>query len=70
MFFCFVFVCFSGQSGEAYRWRVCYQRGLPCLVLILTGPSEAKFYGHNTQGGRVNVQGISMGSEATTTQNV
>ena len=22
------------QSGEAYRWRVCYQRGLPRLVLI------------------------------------
>ena len=23
-----------GQSGEAYRWRVCYQRGLPCLVFL------------------------------------
>ena len=23
-----------GQSGEAYRWRVCYQRGLPRLVLL------------------------------------
>ena len=23
---------FFGQSGEAYRWRVCYQRGLPHLV--------------------------------------
>ena len=22
-----------GQSGGASRWRVCYQRGLPCLVL-------------------------------------
>ena len=22
-------------SGEAYRWRVCYQRGLPRLVLVL-----------------------------------
>ena len=21
-----------GQSGEASRWRVCYQRGLPRLV--------------------------------------
>ena len=21
-----------GQSGEACWWRVCYQRGLPCLV--------------------------------------
>ena len=24
---------FLGQSGEASRWRVCYQRGLPRLVL-------------------------------------
>ena len=23
---------FFGKSGEAYRWRVCYQRGLPRLV--------------------------------------
>ena len=23
---------FYGQTGEAYRWRVCYQRGLPRLV--------------------------------------
>ena len=23
---------FFGQRGEAYRWRVCYQRGLPRLV--------------------------------------
>ena len=23
---------FFGQSGEAYRWRVCFQRGLPRLV--------------------------------------
>ena len=22
-----------GQSGEASRWRVCYQQGLPRLVL-------------------------------------
>ena len=22
----------SGQSGKAFRWRVCYQRGLPRLV--------------------------------------
>ena len=26
------FFLFFGQSGEAYRWRVCYQRGLPRLV--------------------------------------
>ena len=28
-----IFFClFFGQSGEAYRWRVCYQRGLLRLV--------------------------------------
>ena len=26
---------FSWQCGEAYRWRVCYQRGLSCLVCLL-----------------------------------
>ena len=31
IFFSFFF--FFGQSGETYRWRVCYQRGLPRLVL-------------------------------------
>ena len=31
-FFFFFFFFFFGQSGEAYRWRVCYQRGLPRLV--------------------------------------
>ena len=25
---------FLGQLGEAYRWRVCYQRGLPRLVFF------------------------------------
>ena len=29
-FFGFIF----GQSGEASRWRVCYQRGLPRLVFL------------------------------------
>ena len=24
-----------GQSGEASRWRVCYQRGLPRLVFMM-----------------------------------
>ena len=28
------FFLFFLQSGEAYRWRVCYQRGLPRLVSI------------------------------------
>ena len=28
----FIFYFFFGQSGEAYRWRVCYRRGLPRLV--------------------------------------
>ena len=26
-----LFLFFFGQSGEAYWWRVCYQRGLPYL---------------------------------------
>ena len=26
-----------GQSGGASQWRVCYQRGLPRLVLFQTG---------------------------------
>ena len=36
-FFCFFFF---GQSGEAYRWGVCYQWGLPRLVpfLVLCDP--------------------------------
>ena len=32
----FIFYLFFGQSGEAYRWRVCYQRGLPRLVFTHT----------------------------------
>ena len=36
-FFISIFsLLFFGQSGEAYRWRVCYQRGLPRLVLMVT----------------------------------
>ena len=30
----FVFFLSFLQSGEAIRWRVCYQRGTPCLVCI------------------------------------
>ena len=26
---------FLGQSGEAFGWRVCYQRGLPRLVYFV-----------------------------------
>ena len=32
IFFLFIIIFFFGQFGEAYRWRVCYQRGLPRLV--------------------------------------
>ena len=33
--FIFLFIIFFlGQLGEAYRWRVCYQRGLPRLVFF------------------------------------
>ena len=31
------FFFFFGQGGEAYRWRVCYQRGLPRLVYYQLG---------------------------------
>ena len=31
-----IFFIFFLQSGEAYRWRVCYQRGLPRLVFFLS----------------------------------
>ena len=35
IFFKFYYFFFLfGQSGDAYRWRVCYQRGLPRLVLF------------------------------------
>ena len=33
----FFFFFFFGQSGGAIRWRVCYQRGLPCLVFQTVG---------------------------------
>ena len=33
-FLLFSFLSFFGQSGEAYRWRVYYQRGLPRLVFL------------------------------------
>ena len=32
----FFFFFFFGKSGGASRWRVCYQRGLPRLVLNWT----------------------------------
>ena len=39
-----ILIFFFGQSGEAYRWRVCYQRGLPRLVLKKSGgPSVEHF---------------------------
>ena len=34
-FILFFLFFFFGQSGEVYRWRVCYQRGLPRLVFII-----------------------------------
>ena len=36
-FFSLFFYFFFGQCGEAYRWRVCYQRGLPRLVFYESG---------------------------------
>ena len=34
----FFFFFLFRQSGEAYPWRVCYQRGLPRLVFLLCDP--------------------------------
>ena len=31
-----IIIFFFGQSGEAYWWSVCYQRGLPRLVLVFS----------------------------------
>ena len=31
---CVLKIKYNGQSGEASRWRVCYQYGLLCLVKI------------------------------------
>ena len=40
------FFVFFRQSAEAFRWRVCYQRGLPRLVLIMTcNQLHATFFG-------------------------
>ena len=40
----FYFIFFFGQSGEAYRWRVCYQRGLPRLVFWLNWPQRINIF--------------------------
>ena len=37
----FFFLFFFLQSGEAYWWRVCYQRGLPLLVCVLLSIQQA-----------------------------
>ena len=31
---CILYILFFEKKGEASRWRVCYQRGLPRLVSI------------------------------------
>ena len=36
-------IFFFGQSGEAYQWRVCYQRGLPRLIYTLIAYSLLHF---------------------------
>ena len=42
----FIFLFFFGQSGQAYRWRVCYQRGLPRLVIYILGSSWNNAFYH------------------------
>ena len=41
-----IIIFFFAQSGEAYRWRVCYQRGLPRLVSSVS-EIDVKFQGLN-----------------------
>ena len=41
------------QSGEASRWRVCYQRGLPRLVLLHVGILNLLY---NNRGGQYSVK--------------
>ena len=36
--------CAIGQSGEASRWRVCYQRGLPRLVFLAAQTSSRRLF--------------------------
>ena len=50
---CFLLLFFL-QSGEAYRWRVCYQRGLPRLVLALVS-------GNGSLGGKEAAPGRILG---------
>ena len=42
-FFCFVFSFFL-QSDEASQWSVCYQWGLPRLVLQVVGDAKFRWY--------------------------
>ena len=37
----YLYIFFFLQSGEASRWRVCYQRGLPRLVINRPGVAGA-----------------------------
>ena len=46
----YIYVHFSWQSVGAYRWRVCYQRGLPCLV----------FYGNNSNSTFIHTKKLHM----------
>ena len=38
-----LYIFFFRQSGEAYRWRVCYQRGLPCPVFLIIELTDKSF---------------------------
>ena len=49
-FFSFLFF---GQSGEAYLWRVCYQRGLPIqwkLYIFVSREKEKNIYIYSYKG--------------------
>ena len=50
LLYIYIFI-FFGQSGEASQGRVCFQRGLPRLVLKLLHGMQPTIYSSTTMGG-------------------
>ena len=49
LLYIYIFI-FFGQSGEASQGRVCYQRGLPRLVLLSQSPPNMSSIGEVCDG--------------------
>ena len=60
------FFFFSGQSAEACRWRVCYQRGLPRLVLLVTTKTGGTQWANSE--GEVSITSLKCITSANTTK--